>query len=542
MIDRQPSAEAPGLSGLLFMQTGLALHARSSGWTEAASIGANAYRLFAVTEGAGRFRSGASDFTARQGDCVLLGADEWHIGAGGDSGFRYYELAFVRLMPAWPGAGCGATDTGLAELPWRGRITALSEAFARLTGQLEALSADQAAPDDALSRMRAHIRFQELLLFAFEQFRAELGARVDSRSAVERIVERLSRDFREEWSIERMASDANLGVWQFRRLFRELTGRNPNEYIAELRIERAKELLFASDEPLAAVARKVGFHDEYYFSRRFRQLTGHTPRTYARSQPRVVAFTHYGDMLSLGSKPLAAEHSLLDWLRGSHTVGVQPIDMNANGLEQVQALRPDLILVNAYTSPAFADELKRIAPTETLLTGRCMFRQLADAAEIVGKRAEAREWLARYRVKAARLKAALRKEIGRRETAVFFHVVDRALYLYRPEEAPVLYDVLGFEPPDSLRRLIAERGDTRLFVPADAFAAYEADRVFVVSGRHAVARETLSELLRNPAWAAMEAAKRGRVYFMDESWSLDGSIALEWQLDGMTELLRTERR
>lgn len=54
------------------------------------------------------------------------------------------------------------------------------------------------------------------------------------------------------------------------------------QYISEVRIEAAKELLTTTDLKISEIAEKTGFSDIYYFSKRFKKITGHTPKEYAR--------------------------------------------------------------------------------------------------------------------------------------------------------------------------------------------------------------------------------------------------------------------
>lgn len=43
------------------------------------------------------------------------------------------------------------------------------------------------------------------------------------------------------------------------------------DYLTELRIGHAKQLLRDSDLYMREIARKVGYHDEFYFSRKFKK-------------------------------------------------------------------------------------------------------------------------------------------------------------------------------------------------------------------------------------------------------------------------------
>lgn len=70
-----------------------------------------------------------------------------------------------------------------------------------------------------------------------------------------------------------------LSTDHLRRLFKERVGQSPIEYLIELRMTRAKELLqmgFSVKE----TADKVGIADQYYFSRLFRKREGCSPSAY----------------------------------------------------------------------------------------------------------------------------------------------------------------------------------------------------------------------------------------------------------------------
>ena len=51
-------------------------------------------------------------------------------------------------------------------------------------------------------------------------------------------------------------------------------------YVTQLRLNRAKELLSATDMKIRDIAQAVGFEDEKYFSRRFTQEVGMSPNEY----------------------------------------------------------------------------------------------------------------------------------------------------------------------------------------------------------------------------------------------------------------------
>jgi AraC-like DNA-binding protein len=80
--------------------------------------------------------------------------------------------------------------------------------------------------------------------------------------------------------IEEMAAEAGLGQVRFRQLFRRQVGTSPKEYLIDVRIRRAAELLIGGTTRIADVARQTGFNSEYYFSSAFRRITGLSPSQY----------------------------------------------------------------------------------------------------------------------------------------------------------------------------------------------------------------------------------------------------------------------
>ncbi len=100
------------------------------------------------------------------------------------------------------------------------------------------------------------------------------------------VVARCQRWAAEHYAVENpvtaMVGHAGLPERSFKRRFTQATGMSPLEYIHTLRLEEAKQMLEAGDEPVEAIALEVGYQDASFFGRLFHRKVGLTPAQYRR--------------------------------------------------------------------------------------------------------------------------------------------------------------------------------------------------------------------------------------------------------------------
>lgn len=80
-----------------------------------------------------------------------------------------------------------------------------------------------------------------------------------------------------ELSLNVVAARANLSASHFSVVFSQETGQNFKEYLTEIRINKAKELLRMTALRSADIAHQVGYNDPHYFSSVFKKHTGCSP-------------------------------------------------------------------------------------------------------------------------------------------------------------------------------------------------------------------------------------------------------------------------
>ena len=81
----------------------------------------------------------------------------------------------------------------------------------------------------------------------------------------------------EELSLDEMADIALMSPYHFNRIFRQLTGIPPSQFLSALRLEKAKGLLLTTDLSVAEIGFEVGYKSSGTFTTRFTQLVGLPP-------------------------------------------------------------------------------------------------------------------------------------------------------------------------------------------------------------------------------------------------------------------------
>jgi AraC-like DNA-binding protein len=82
------------------------------------------------------------------------------------------------------------------------------------------------------------------------------------------------------FSPEQAAHELTVGYSYFRKLFKSCTGISPGQYYIQLKIEKAKELLYEHKIPIKEIAYQLNFESYFYFSKLFKEKTGFTPSAF----------------------------------------------------------------------------------------------------------------------------------------------------------------------------------------------------------------------------------------------------------------------
>ncbi|HYI24827.1 MAG TPA: AraC family transcriptional regulator [Thermomicrobiales bacterium] len=102
-------------------------------------------------------------------------------------------------------------------------------------------------------------------------------ARADQQTAIESVISYMRSNLDESHSLDDFAEIAHYSPFHFARLFRQVVGIPPGEFLAALRFERAKHLILETDASITDICFEVGFSSLGTFSARFKHLVGVSP-------------------------------------------------------------------------------------------------------------------------------------------------------------------------------------------------------------------------------------------------------------------------
>ena len=93
----------------------------------------------------------------------------------------------------------------------------------------------------------------------------------------------INNHFREEISLELLSEKAFMNKFYLVHAFKQYKGISPINYLIQLRIKEAKELLSTTNYSISQISESSGFSSQSYFSQVFKKETGMTPNEYRKT-------------------------------------------------------------------------------------------------------------------------------------------------------------------------------------------------------------------------------------------------------------------
>ncbi|MDQ0173259.1 AraC family transcriptional regulator [Paenibacillus tundrae] len=322
-------------------------------------------------------------------------------------------------------------------------------------------------------------------------------------------------------SIADLAARANISPKYFVDLFKKTYGQSAMEYLTDLRINHAKRYLKESGDKLRDIALKVGYNDEYYFSRKFKKEVGISPSDYARNtKKRIATYSSnmIGQLLALGVIPVAAPIDpkwtayYYNAYRTEIPLHLKLTDpytswrMEAN-VEKLVHVRPDAIIGSDQISEQDEAKLAEIAPCCVVPKHPSDWRtQLRTIAAFLEREKQAEQWINAYNQRAQEAREHVHKEMGQ-EKVLVLRVYRHHLYLYsNPGIQEVFHHALQL---DTMLDVSAN-----VPITVEQLAAINPDRMLVMVCPEAASRATWLSLQHSSVWRQLKAAQHYQIHLI----------------------------
>lgn len=232
------------------------------------------FQLNYITEGTGTFENKNGKFPIKPGSLIIIRPGNWHryrpapktgwvenyIGLEGPMAEHLFQQFIFANAPAV--IQCGFREE-------------IIDSFYRIFHllQLEEPGYQQVA-SGLIVKLLGH-------LIAMEKQRNFSGKRIEE--VIKKIRFQMREQVESTIDLRILAEQQHIAYPYFRKMFKKYTGISPHQYVLDLKIMRAKEMLLTSERSVKEISFALGFQSIYYFSRLFKQKTGVSPSTLRKS-------------------------------------------------------------------------------------------------------------------------------------------------------------------------------------------------------------------------------------------------------------------
>lgn len=153
----------------------------------------------------------------------------------------------------------------------------------RLEAAMEGYLVEARGSDEA-SRQAAALHAELIALYLQRELAGDLDpTAAEQRRRLQQLWDAVDRDLRHPWTVAALAARLHASEISLYRLCARHVGVQPMAMVTRLRMERARQLLRETDEPLKRVADWVGYRNEFAFSTAFKRFAGVAPREFRRT-------------------------------------------------------------------------------------------------------------------------------------------------------------------------------------------------------------------------------------------------------------------
>lgn len=243
----------------------------------------HSYLIHVIREGKGIFRCGGKEFHLGEGQAFLIvpGIETFYQ-ADMEDPWKYMWIGFHGYMSDQIVRRIGFTK----ETP----CVSLNDTDKLQEIMLEMLDASQLTFSNFLIRLGGMDRFFGNLIEQSEMKKVDRPRyEYPQEIYVKQAMLFMMHNYPERIKIDALADQIGITRNYLAKSFQKELGVSPQEFLINLRMEKAAALLSNSAIPINEVAAKVGYPDPLAFSKKFKESYGMSPKSYRESTPEISA-------------------------------------------------------------------------------------------------------------------------------------------------------------------------------------------------------------------------------------------------------------
>lgn len=448
------------------------------------------------------------------------------------------EMYFIAFDIQNDSSGVGVKFPLVGELPVH-----IESALTQLCEQLCLSSRSESA----LERFRAQPLFLELIYWVMTHIRQD--PKSDSRAAMDRTKSYIEAHFRESMTIEQLARMAEISPKYYVSLFKKTYGKTAIDYLTEVRVNMAKQLMLQTDVRLKDVAYQVGYNDEFYFSRMFKKEVGVSPTVYLKNRrQRIVAYSVavLGQLLALKIMPYAAPlHP--KWSSYYYNKYRTDIPLHLSGyrfnedwetnVEALEHSQVDFIITTDQLATKEKERLSQIAPVHIVpLYDKSWQEQLHATAQIVGAFDEAVAWMEGYNRQVKLVRERL-QEVLQNDNVLIASLLGDSFFLFPTRGMRDVFHDMGLQPPSG-----ADHYADNQSLTLEELALLDADHLLLNIRQESETLQHWERIRTSASWQDLKVVRRNRVHLISsDPWREYSAYAMERMVQDIREHLCDNR-
>ncbi len=234
-----------------------------------------------IYEGEGIFKTDGRIEKAKKGDVIIFDPGKFKgIYTDANNPMKYYTANFHYCFPQHTFTGEWWIDKPPLPFDFITHVKK-EDLFRKLKDNFEKLHASYIIGSNS-QKLNYHTIFSKIADILSLCTVSQKSSNSKTGKAIEDIIVYISNHYSEKLTLDLLAKKCNMSVSYFSAAFKKIIGASPMEYLLQIRLNIAKEML-ADGISVSQIAEQAGFVSIYHFSKMFKKSQGISPTKYLES-------------------------------------------------------------------------------------------------------------------------------------------------------------------------------------------------------------------------------------------------------------------